>query len=272
MTENRELFFVKLGGSLITDKTRPETPRLEVIERLATEVKQATEDLELPLVVGHGSGSFGHVVADRYRIQEGIDDPEQVAGISATQEQAFKLHWLVISALREAGVAAFSLAPSSFVLAADGTPDQLWPEPLLGALQLGLVPVVFGDVVMDRQRGAAICSTEMLFRALVPALGSRGRFVRRVVWLGETDGVYDAQGETITEISTDDLAAVLGGLEGAAGIDVTGGIRHRLETAGALAEQGIRSWIGDGRRAGALVDGLRGEASHGTLIQPGRLG
>lgn len=272
MTENRELLLVKLGGSLITDKTRPETARPEVITRLAAEVKQATEELELPLVVGHGSGSFGHVVAHRYRIQSGIDDPEQVVGISATQEQAFKLHWLVVSALRETGVAALSLAPSSFVLAADGNPDQLWPEPLLAALRTGLVPVVFGDVVMDRQRGATICSTEALFRALVPALGSRGRFVRRVVWLGETDGVYDAQGKTIAEISTDELATVLEGLAGAAGVDVTGGIRHRLETAGALAEQGIGSWIGDGRRTGALIEGLRGTADHGTLIHPGRLG
>lgn len=272
MSETRQLLLVKLGGSLITDKARPETPRPEVIARLATEVKQATEDLDLPLIIGHGSGSFGHVAAQRHRIQEGIDHPDQLVGVSATQEQASKLHRLVISALRDAGVAAFSLAPSSFVLAADGEPEQLWPEPLLGALRLGLVPVVFGDVVMDRERGATICSTEALYRALVPALGSRGHFVQRIVWLGQTDGVYDSNGDTIAEISTQDLAVVLEGLAGAAGVDVTGGIRHRLETAGVLAEQGIGSWIGNGKRPGALVEALRGETRHGTLIRPGRLG
>lgn len=272
MTETRELVLVKLGGSLITDKTRPETPRPEVIARLASEVKEATGDEDVRLIIGHGSGSFGHVAAQRHRIQEGVDHCGQLVGVSATQEQASKLHRLVIAALRDAGVAAFSLAPSSFVLAADGEPEQLWPEPLLAALRLGLVPVVFGDVVMDRQRGATICSTEALFRALVPALGSRGRFVQRVVWLGETDGIYDSQGKTIAEISTRDLGKVLEGLAGAAGIDVTGGIRHRLDTAGILADQGIGSWIGNGQRPGALVEALRGENRHGTLIRPGRLG
>ena len=33
-----ELVFVKLGGSVITHKTKPETARLEVIARLAREV------------------------------------------------------------------------------------------------------------------------------------------------------------------------------------------------------------------------------------------
>jgi len=36
-----EMVFVKLGGSLITDKRRSETPRPAVIQRLAQEVQAA---------------------------------------------------------------------------------------------------------------------------------------------------------------------------------------------------------------------------------------
>ena len=270
MSDSSEILLVKLGGSLITDKTRPETVRLEVIQRLAREIRQATVDTPLPLVIGHGSGSFGHVAASESRIHEGVSDPAQVTGVSTTQAQACKLHQIVVTALRDAGVPAYSIAPSSCLMSRGGQPDQVWPEPLLAALELGLVPVVYGDVVMDRTWGASICSTESLFLALVPALGSRGVFVQRVVWLGATDGVRDAQGNAVPEIPVSRLATETAGVDGAAGTDVTGGIRLRLEAVGSLAQQGIASWIGDGRRPGALIDGLEDRAKHGTRILPGR--
>ena len=255
MSERHEILLVKLGGSLITDKTRPRTARVEVIERLGREIADAMADVSLPLIVGHGSGSFGHVAAQQSGIHRGVQDPSQLVGVSTTQGQAFELHRMVVAALRQAGVPAFSIVPSSCIVADGGQPDQVWPEPLLGALKLGMVPVVFGDVVMDRQWGASICSTESLFLALAPALGSRGVFVQRVVWLGGTDGVLDKDGLAIPEIALS---------------DVTGGIRHRLESAGALARQGITSWIGDGGRSGALRQGLEGTADHGTRVLPGR--
>ena len=270
MAENREVLLVKLGGSLITDKTRPETARADVIERLGSEIAEIVAGSSLPLIVGHGSGSFGHVAAQESGIHQGVQDASQLAGVSKTQGQAFKLHRLVVTALREAGLPVFSIVPSSCLVADGGRPDQVWPEPLLEALTLGMVPVVFGDVVMDRRWGASICSTESLFLALAPALGSRGVFIRRIVWLGGTDGVLDQDGKAIAEITLDDISGMLSELSGAAGTDVTGGIRHRLESAGALARQGIASWIGDGRRPGALGEGLEGIASHGTRVLPGR--
>ena len=56
--------FLKLGGSLITDKTQKRTPRREVIRRLADEIAtERSENSELHLVIGHGSGSFGLIAA-----------------------------------------------------------------------------------------------------------------------------------------------------------------------------------------------------------------
>jgi isopentenyl phosphate kinase len=64
--------FLKLGGSLITDKTRIEHARRPVIRRLAREIKAAREARpDLQLVLGHGSGSFGHVAAKKHGTREG---------------------------------------------------------------------------------------------------------------------------------------------------------------------------------------------------------
>ena len=59
---------LKLGGSVITDKTQPFTARTDVIERLAREIKNALDERgdDLQLIIGHGAGSFGHPLAEKY--------------------------------------------------------------------------------------------------------------------------------------------------------------------------------------------------------------
>ncbi|KPV51929.1 uridylate kinase, partial [Kouleothrix aurantiaca] len=56
------LAFVKFGGSVITDKTGQEAPDLVLIRRLAAEVRAALDAAPAGyrLIIGHGSGSFGH--------------------------------------------------------------------------------------------------------------------------------------------------------------------------------------------------------------------
>ena len=260
-----EVVLVKLGGSLITDKRQPETARTEVIERLARELVEVDRQ-DVRLLLGHGSGSFGHVAAARHGIHQGVGAPEQLLGVTETQDRAATLNRLVIGALRRNGVAAYSLAPSSFLVSAGGAPVDLWIESLLGALGLGMLPVVYGDVVMDRELGASIASTEAVFLALVKRLQSRGLTVRRSLWLGETDGIYDSRGTTIEDLTLESIGDVAEQLEGASGTDVTGGMRHRLETAASLAGLGVESWIANGLEPGLLREMLAGRAFKGTKV------
>ena len=51
----KELVFLKLGGSLITDKTQPYTPLLDVMDDLALQIRTALQTHpNLHLVLGHG--------------------------------------------------------------------------------------------------------------------------------------------------------------------------------------------------------------------------
>ena len=66
--------FLKLGGSLITDKDTAHTPRIDVIDRIAGEIKKyLVEHPQDSLLLGHGSGSFGHVPAAKYGTREGVE-------------------------------------------------------------------------------------------------------------------------------------------------------------------------------------------------------
>ena len=58
---------LKLGGSLITDKANAKTPRRETLSRIALEIAayRRYAGADGRLILGHGSGSFGHIPADR---------------------------------------------------------------------------------------------------------------------------------------------------------------------------------------------------------------
>jgi isopentenyl phosphate kinase len=262
----RDVVLLKLGGSLITDKGGEESPRREVIARLAGEIARATSGASFSLLVAHGSGSFGHVAARRYGIGRGPLSAEQLAGACITQERAAALHRIIVAALLEAGALPFSIAPSSCVVAAGGRAVEIDLEPLLLALRRGLLPVLYGDVVLDREWGASICSTERLFRLLARPLQNRGLSIHRSIWLGETDGLWDAAGRTVPRVTAATFAAALEAIGAPAGTDVTGGMRHRLETALELAGEGVPSLLANGLTPGLLERALRDERVTGTEV------
>ena len=264
--ENRGITLVKLGGSLITDKTTPETPRRAVIQRLVGELADVWEQHAGRLVLGHGSGSFGHVAADRHEVHGGYRGAEQRPGISRTQRQAARLHHMVLDALIDGGLPPFSVAPSSAMVASGQEPAAFFAEPITRALGMSLLPVVYGDVVTDRRQGITIGSTEHVLRTLAYELESAGRVVERVLWLGNTDGIYDAGGATIPRVTPANVRSVFEQIESPEGTDVTGGIRHRLKTAVQLAARGIPSVIVNGTTAGVLRDALQQREVSGTRV------
>jgi isopentenyl phosphate kinase len=222
----RELIFLKLGGSLLTDKTQPQALRPDLLGRLAEEIAAALAARPaLRLLIGHGSGSFGHVAASRYGTRVGVQTPEQWRGYAETGRAAAQLNRLVVDALWEAGAPALGVQPSASAACRDGELLALDERPLRVALDHGLVPVIYGDVALDDIRGGTIISTEQIFRWLAPRLEPQ-----RVILVGEVAGVLTADpasgqcGElipTITPATLPGLAQILGGSHG---VDVTGGM------------------------------------------------
>lgn len=229
---------LKLGGSLITDKRIPETARLAVIKQLATELAEVRRrQPDLRLVIGHGSGSFGHLYGRRYGTRAGVDSAEGWLGYALTGDAAARLNRIVTGVLLAAAIPAWSIQPGALVHCVDGRIMDGAVENIVQALARGLVPVVYGDVALDEHRGGTIASTEEIFAWLLPYLQPR-----RVVLAGEVDGIYSADplieptAERIAALTPATLTAVQQGLGGSHGVDVTGGMVAKVAESIAMVQ------------------------------------
>lgn len=222
-----ELVFLKLGGSLITDKTAESVARPRVIRRLAREVRTAMNKRPgLKLVLGHGSGSFGHVVANRFGTRQGVDSPDKWQGFSEVAQAAAQLNRIVTAAFLKEGVPVVSLAPSATACCEGGKLVRLEMGALNAALKAGLVPLIYGDVAFDMERGGTIVSTEEVFAYLAKELGPS-----RILLAGDTPGVFGkpSSSRVVPVITPATLQSIKASLSGGRGVDVTGGMATKVE-------------------------------------------
>jgi isopentenyl phosphate kinase len=210
----------------------------------------------LKLLLGHGSGSFGHVHGAQHGTRQGVHTAGQWHGFAQVGAAASRLNELVMAALLQAGVPALSLQPSASALCEDGQIVELAVQPVQRALRAGLLPVVFGDVAFDTLRGGTIISTEEVMMSLAETL--------RPSWLllaGETPGVLDLNGQVVPLITTANLAEIAPALGGSRGTDVTGGmaskVRSMLNLVAAQPQMQIR-----------IFSGLEPDLVQQTLLTP----
>jgi isopentenyl phosphate kinase len=261
----RPVLFLKLGGSLITDKSRPYAARPAVIRRLAEETRQALDaDPSLSLLLGHGSGSFGHWAAKPYSTREGVRTAEQWRGYAEVAAAAARLNTIVTSALLEAGVPALSLQPSASARCEDGVLRSLDIHPIEAALTEGLVPLLYGDVALDNVRGGTIVSTEDIFSYLAGHI-----LPSRILLLVRAPGVLGPDGRVIKRLTPADLPALQESLGGSKGVDVTGGMASKVATMLDLVQrvEGATVRILPGEEPGVLASALLDSSTDlGTLI------
>jgi isopentenyl phosphate kinase len=258
------LIFVKFGGSLITDKRVEGSFREDVVLRLGREIHAAmTENPNVQILLGHGSGSFGHFAAREYGTMEGVHTPEQWRGFARVATAAAELNHLTAKALRAADLPVWCIQPSASALSRDGVIVNLAVEPIREALLKGIIPLVYGDVSLDEVRGGTIISTETIFFFLARHLP-----VSQILLLGEVEGVYDQDGQVIREIRPDNLHAIEEALGGSAGTDVTGGMETKVRDMVTLTRlvPGLTIRIMNGGEPDALRRAILGAAHPGTQI------
>lgn len=227
------LRIIKLGGSVITDKTRQDAVNHTAITQLAEVLAEFAQ--RMPLIIVHGAGSCGHPQAAEWKIQEGVT-AQNARGVFETHEAVSVLNREVTAALRLAGIEAVSLPPFASSLAENGRLVYAGEQQIQILLKSGIIPVLHGDVVADSIRGACIVSGDQLVPFLAKALGAEG-----VGIVTQTGGVLSG-GKIVPEITRQNVSVIQPGCCGE-GADVTGGMKGKIDELLTLADAGIPSCI-----------------------------
>jgi isopentenyl phosphate kinase len=259
-------YFLKLGGSLVTDKNNPHTPKMETINRLAAEIMRARlKHPELKLVLGHGSGSFGHMPAARYHTRNGVHTSAEWLGFVEVWREARALNQIVLDALLDTGLPVISFPPSALAITDRGSIKSWDISPLKTALIQGQIPLVYGDVVYDISLGGTILSTEEAFVHLARHLNPG-----RVLLAGLEAGVCSDLPECkniIPEITPANIQKIAPWLTGSSAVDVTGGMAEKVKQMLSIVNQNhtTDALIFSGETQGQVESALLGELA-GTRI------
>ena len=231
-----DLIILKLGGSVITDKsTSYATADEKNIELIANEILKCKKDFNFKLIIVHGAGSFGHPLAKKYQ-----NDLKEIdfKGVYEIHESMKILNELIIRSLRRVGVKALPIHPMGLIVADNSRIKLMQTESISCMLENGFVPVLHGDVVMDKTLGASIISGDQLLTHIGMKLNAK-----RIGFSSNVDGVFDESGKVIKKITNSNFKNVEMYIKGSKDIDVTGGMREKVIEILNLSKLGFSAYI-----------------------------
>lgn len=257
----KKLVFIKLGGSLITDKEKPYTVKVEIIKAIAKDFKEVKDTMkDTVFILGNGAGSFGHYAA----VTEKTDDPY---GFSFVQQKVKELNSIVTAVLIDQKVPAISVHQSSILTTSNGTLDSLFLDSLNGLLESGITPVVYGDIVYDNVKKSEIISTERIFTILNDSLDYDYE-IKTVLYMTTVDGFLDENNKPIPLVTETNYEIFKKNLFKTRGFDVTGGMGQKIEQALRLTKRGVQTQIVNGNTKNILSKILLKKEMIGTLVSP----
>lgn len=236
----KNLILVKLGGSIITDKSKPYTARIDIIKKIAKKTSKF-KNKNTDLIVGHGSGSFAHVPASKYQIHKGLINRKSVWGLALTADAAIQINRIVISEFLKLKIPCISFAPLSFNYG-----KKVLTDHIKKALEIGIVPIIYGDVILHKKRGFEIYSGEKTLDILALKLSKKYKKIT-IIYYTDTNGVYDDKGNTIPLITPKNFPEIKKYLQGSGNVDVTGGMIHKVEESLKVVQKlNAEIWIKNG--------------------------
>lgn len=263
----KQVTLIKLGGSIITNKDIPMSPRHDVLSRLVGEIAKARKERPDTLfVVGHGSGSFAHVPASKYKTMDGFVNDESTLGMAIVLDSAAQLNRIVVHEFLKHDIPAVSLLPSHSLITRARKPDVVFTQVFEEYIRKGLFPVTAGDVLVDLDQGCTIWSTEEVLAFFAREFMQKDWQVGQIVHVTEVDGVYDHQKQVVSEITAHNWPEIEKAITRTKGFDVTGGMGLKIQESLQLAQLGIHSKILSGHYEDNLYNALIGNQFVGTVI------
>ncbi|VVB56494.1 Isopentenyl phosphate kinase [uncultured archaeon] len=247
---------LKLGGSVITQKDRPQTADLEAIRRLAKMLGGLWKSGVRDIVLVHGAGSFGHALVIQHRLDNGVKTEAQKLACAQTRAACAKLSAIVAQALLDEGVPAMVLPTGLLAVSTNKRISKFDEKKVLSCLAAGYLPILRGDMVPDASLGFSVCSGDQLVARL-------GKKAERIVLGSDVDGVL-ADGKVIPLITSQNFAKYESHLRPSDSPDVTGGMAGKVKE---LLSVKVSAYVANALQPERLEALLQGKKTICTQIE-----
>lgn len=228
----KPLYILKIGGSVATYKnSRVFKIREKEIARIGKEIKKAQSQKRFNLILVHGAGSFGHQLAHKYNIAQGVKTKKQIAVCHEIKMQCAELNLRITQLLLKQGIRVFPLQTSAVFVNKSKKAYKCNSDIVAQALDQGAIPVLYGDMVFDEAEHFSICSGDVICSHLAKKLGAT-----KVLFASDVDGIFNKDpyehndAILLKTLRPKDFHALFNNSLGKShSVDVTGGMKGKIQ-------------------------------------------
>ncbi len=244
---------LKVGGSILTDKTGFKKQNPENIRSMAKMIAEIWNSGARDFIVVHGAGSFGHPLVINYGIDNGIKSDREKYGYAVTHHSCRELSKMLLEEILKLEVPAISISTDQLVVSRNRRIEIFRMDIVRNYLQRGFLPILHGDMVPDSEIGGAVCSGDQV----VSYLGRNAEFI---VMATDVDGVLDSEGNLIPEVTS--IEKIESHLKEKKN-DVTGSMKGKLEE---ILSIGTISYIVNANHPERIKKIMKGESAPSTKV------
>jgi isopentenyl phosphate kinase len=245
------MILIKLGGSIITNKERPLSPRIVTVQKIARQLKKIKE----PMIIVHGGGSFGHYWSVKYNMHT-KPAKYDMRGVAVVKNSMVELNKMILDNLAKARLNPYCLPPTDFMSGNRSITGKIKEiKKIAGA---GLVPVTFGDALWYGKKKSYILSGDRIMSILAKTLRPR-----LCIFVLNVDGLYsDFKKKDLVyemksnQVSIDDIP-----------MDVTGGMKRKVEEATKISKMKLPVFFVNGNKPERIVAAIQKAKFEGTLFR-----
>jgi isopentenyl phosphate kinase len=245
------MILIKLGGSIITNKERPLSPRRKTIDNIAKQLKKISE----PVILVHGGGSFGHYWSVKYDMHTKPAKYDS-HGVAIVKNSMVELNKIILDSLTKSKLNPYCLPPTDFM--SGNKPIASKVKEIKKIAESNLIPVTFGDALWYGQKKSYILSGDKIMSIIAKTLRPR-----LSIFVLNVDGLYsDFKTKQLIHDMKDQQAAIQD-----IPMDVTGGMKRKVEEATRISKMGLKVFFVNGNKPQKIVDAIQKDKFEGTIFR-----
>lgn len=245
------MILIKLGGSIITNKEKPLSPRKKSIDKIVRALKKIDESI----IVVHGGGSYGHYWSVKYNMHTKPAN-YNTHGVSVVKNSMVELNKIILDSFLKNKLNPYCLPPTDFIFG--NKPIIKKVKEIEKIAKTNLIPITFGDALWFGKKKSYILSGDKIMSVLANILKPR-----LCVFVLNVDGLYsDPKTKKLIHELKGEKPLIIKSSK-----DVTGGMKRKVDEATKISKNGMNVFFVNGNKPERIVEAVKRKKFHGTLFK-----